>query len=154
MGRPVASSRLVRGKVGPTRSVIAFFKQFPASFELRAAVHREESDRRPADRGAADNLPLAVDQEMRLPRVVARVEEVSSQLRRGVDARKISSLMEVALRATPAEIVEFISASVNSGDDVVDVKRPLIRRVGEPAILASSCSAIANEFPRPLIHAS
>lgn len=66
---------------------------------------------------------------MPLPGIQARIEQVDSVACLGVDAREVRAFVEIALRATPGEIIGAIVTAVDSGDDVVDVEGPLVSYV-------------------------
>jgi hypothetical protein len=60
------------------------------------------------------------------PNVFPRIEQVDLIASFGIDARKISCLMKIALRATPRKVLWIIIAAMDASKNVVDVKRPFI----------------------------
>jgi hypothetical protein len=51
------------------------------------------------------------------------VEQVNARIGFRVYAREIGSLVKVALRAGPAEVVGVVNAAMHNCHDVIDVKR-------------------------------
>jgi hypothetical protein len=58
-----------------------------------------------------------------------------------IEAREIRTLLAIAFGTGPREVLRVIVPSMLGGDDVVDVKRSRITRLGKCAVLASIAGA-------------
>lgn len=69
-----------------------------------------------------------------------------------VPARKIWSLMTIAVKTGECEIMDRSSPSVLAGDDVIYLERQAVIRIRYPAVLATAVSTFPNLTNQSLIH--
>lgn len=93
-----------------------------------------------------------VDGEVSFPGVQTRIEQVDAIAGFGVDACEVGAFVELALRATPGEIVGMIITPVDSRHDGGDVKGPFIGPVWQAAVLAALPGSLADELRAPSRH--
>jgi hypothetical protein len=134
--------------------VIALLNQLAAQVKLRTSIHIEQSHRRSSGGRETDNASLCFDCEVVIPTVLARIEEINAVTGGGVDAGKVARFVKITLRATPGKIGRLIRAAMNAGDDVIDMKWPLVGSFGQTAILATIARSLAHKLSRRSGHTS
>ena len=91
-----------------------------------------------------DSLPL----EMLFPDLAPGMKQLGDRACFRIDPGEICSFMKIAVDASKGEIIRCITAAMNSGNDVLDVKRGQRRIIlMQVTILASVLRTLANLSP-------
>ena len=115
------------------------------------SVHGQDVNRRAADCG--DPLQYGVSpHEMLFPRILSRVKEPREQSRLGVEARDIRPLVEIVIQTGLRQILGDGRAVMLLGNDVVDLERQRVERLGETTVFAGVRRTIPNVTFQGVIH--
>jgi hypothetical protein len=117
--------------------------QAASDLEQEGGIHLQEPYRRAANGGLSfDSLPHA--REVLLPEIPTRMKKTRQLSGIRVDTRKIGAFVEIAVDASPGEVLGCVRAAMLAGDDVLDVK--ILRRqnsVRQATVLAAITPAPA-----------
>ena len=105
----------------------------------------------PADGGQAGYFPVAIG-KMFVPIIQARVKQARQFFRLGIKARKICSLVQIAMMAGQREIFRRIFSAMLSGNNVLDVKPQRLKILMQPAILTTILCALPDGLTQAGIH--
>jgi len=78
------------------------------------------------------------------PQIRSWIEQASQSAGLGIKTGDIGSLVSVAIEAAIGKVRQFGPAVVLSSDDVIDVKRLIIKPGRHSAVFADSASTSAN----------
>ena len=138
---------------GDTYLLLSKSKDLPPNPRANFGVHVEKTDRGAADIRDADDLPILRGLEVIRPTVRAGMKQPREVTRIGIETGKIGTLLGVAKMTGQRQVVQFVSAVVLPGHDVLDVKREIgIDALMNPAILATMNGTRADELSRFRIH--
>ena len=110
--------------------IVFLLNQLSPQIKLGTAVHVEQFRGGPAGRREPDNAGVRANREMLVPNIGAWVEQVDPLASLAVDAHDVTLFVQIALSTAPASIIQIIGAAVDTGNDVIDVERPLIGPIG------------------------
>src|SRR3989304_6489444 len=86
------------------------------------------------------------------PAMTARIKDLCSLPGFRVDATQVRAFAKIAAITCPAQVFATAIAAVLPGYDVFNVERPIVRFIGQSAILAAPLSPPPDRFPRPFPH--
>jgi hypothetical protein len=86
------------------------------------------------------------------PKISSRMEQSDDLFCVRVEACDIVSLEAVGVDACQRQVFKILKAAVLPRDDVVDVERKKLCRGWEPAVLATSASAVVNSADQVRAH--
>jgi hypothetical protein len=107
-----SSSRNLKDPVG---------NHFPTQFPTVTRVHGENGDRGPATRSSSHD-PRANQAKVAMPFLTPRVEQWHDVAFARINARKVGSLVMIAVMASQREVFEPVATTVLLGDDVFHMK--------------------------------
>lgn len=110
----MSCSRSVERKSNPPRGL-------RTERELILGIHVENANRRPANRRLADNVN-ATPRKVIFPALPSRMEKFRDLIRLRINPRQVRSLVEITVNAGQRQIVQIITAAMESRKDVFDVK--------------------------------
>ena len=76
--------------------------------------------------GVSPTTRIRTNHEVLGPDIGARIEQIHAFATFGIDADDVAGFVQIALRAAPADVVDIIRAAVDTCDDVVNMKGPLV----------------------------
>lgn len=92
------------------------------------------------------NNAIAVRAKVVVPVLSARPEQWNRRGGAWFHAAKIGALEQIAAAAGPAEVIQCVAAAMLQRNDMIDVKRPLVGRIGKAAVLATCGGALPHDF--------
>jgi hypothetical protein len=94
----------------------------------------------------------AIYLEMFSPVVLSRMKQCHHRARIWIQAGEICPFEQIAPTARPAEILQFITATMLPRNNMLHVKWPFIGHVGQKAVLAAIARSSPNLLSRDRLH--
>jgi len=147
----------VSGGQGPTpsfsrsRGEHAFKDQLTTERDRQGIVDRQYSNRR-STRGSKTPKSRAMPPEVVGPAVAAGMIELGDFMCYFVDFNEVWALVPIASGAGHGQVAESSFPAMLSGDDVVDLKRQSVSRLGQLAVLAQPPGTDTNTLFQVVSH--
>jgi hypothetical protein len=127
-------------------------KNFAGS-QANGLVDVQNFDGSAAYRSQADQRGV-IPPEMIAPNIASGIEEPGQGSRLCIDSGDVGSFVSIAVETTEGQIPFNRFATVLACDDVVDVKRLVVKRRCDVAIFAAISGSISNLLFEQLVHES
>ena len=115
-------------------------------------VKSQDIDSRAAERRLC-NQQRTIPFEVLVPVIVAGMKQASYFTRFRINPSQIRTFVNVAIKAGPCQIGEHGFPVMHFRDDMIDLKRQLIRRLWDAAVFTTIAGALANLSSKTLVHA-
>lgn len=90
---------------------------------------------------------------MLVPDLSARIKQINPGRCFGINAGEIRSFVQVALSASPSQIVGIIIGLMDFGNNVINMERPFVLRFRKSTVFAPSFGSQTHEIANTGIHA-
>jgi hypothetical protein len=89
---------------------------------------------------------------MFVPRISARMEQIRATAAVRVNTGQVRALVQIALSATPTQVVKITRSTVHASHNVIYMKGPLVRFLRQPTIFAATTGSFLDLSPSFTIH--